>query len=249
MELSFPGLTFFLVAVPAVLLSGLGKGGLGNALGVMAVPLMALVISPVQAAAILLPLLLVMDVIAIWGWRQYVDWKIMRIIMAPGLLGVFIGMVVFYQLPENAIQCLIGLVVIIFCWHQWFFNGKQQSRPNPVKGMIWAMVSGFTSFGIHAGGAPLSVYMLPLKLNKKNLAGTMAIFFGIINLSKIPAYGRLGQLTPDNLFLSLILLPLCPVGVAAGMRLVHKIREDIFYRFLYIGLFFTGCKLIFDAVV
>ena len=248
MELTIPGLPFFLVAVPAVLLSGLGKGGLGNALGVMAVPLMALVISPVQAAAIMLPLLLVMDALAIWGWRQHVDWQIMRIIIVPGLLGVLLGVVVFYQLPENAIRCLIGLIAILFCWHQWFSSCTKRFRANPVKGVFWATVSGFTSFGVHAGGAPLSVYLLPLGLDKKVLAGTMAVFFGIINLAKIPAYGGLGQLTRDNLFLSLTLLPLCPLGVAAGMQLVHKIREDVFYRFLYIGLFITGAKLIFDSV-
>ena len=113
---------------------------------------------------------------------------------------------------------------------------------------FWATVSGFTSFGVHAGGAPLSVYMLPLKLDKRILSGTMAIFFGVVNLSKIPAYGGLGELSVDNLILSAILLPLCPVGVYAGMKLVHRVREDIFYRVLYVGLLITGVKLIMDAL-
>ena len=76
----------------------------------------------------------------------------------------------------------------------------------------------------------------------------MAIFFGVVNLSKIPAYGGLGELGVDNLILSAILLPLCPLGVFAGMKLVHRIREDIFYKVLYTGLLITGAKLIMDAL-
>ena len=249
MEIILPKLSFFLVAVPAVLISGIGKGGLGSVLGVMAVPLMALVISPVQAAAILLPLLLVMDACATWGWRHYINWQIIRVILPAGIVGVFLGFIIFYQLSEDAMRFLIGLIAVAFCLKQWAGKQRNLEKPGFKKGVFWATVSGFTSFGVHAGSAPLSVYMLPLRLDKKTLAGTMAIFFGIINLIKMPAYGGLGQFSQDNLFLSAVLLPLCPVGVALGKKLVHKIREALFYRLLYIGLFVTGIKLIFDAVV
>ncbi|MET4696243.1 sulfite exporter TauE/SafE family protein [Endozoicomonas lisbonensis] len=248
MDFGVPLLPFLLTAVPAVLIAAVGKGGLGNAMGVMAVPLMSLVIPPVQAAAILLPLLLIMDLFAIWGWRRFIDWNILKIILLPGLVGVGLGLLIFYQLPESAIRFLIGSIAILFCLHQFFSKGVAPGKPSRLKGIFWATVSGFTSFGVHAGGAPLSVYMLPLKLDKKILSGTMAIFFGVVNLSKIPAYGGLGELSVDNLILSAILLPLCPLGVFAGMKLVHRIREDIFYRVLYTGLLITGVKLIMDAL-
>ena len=248
MDLGVPVLPFFLAAIPAVFISALGKGGLGNAMGVMAVPLMSLVISPVQAAAVLLPLLLVMDMFAIWGWWRFASWNILKIILVPGLLGVGIGWLTFYQLPEDTIRLLVGILAVLFCVHQYIFRKFKTVTPDRIKGFLWACVSGFTSFGVHAGGAPLSVFLLPLKLDKKVLAGTTAIFFGVINLSKIPAYGGLGQLSSDNLVLSLILLPLCPLGVFAGMKLVHRIREDIYYRVMYAGLFVTGIKLIFDVL-
>lgn len=247
-DFGVPVLPFFLAAVPAVFISALGKGGLGNAMGVMAVPLMSLVISPVQAAAILLPLLLVMDMFAIWGWWKFVSWKILKIILLPGLLGVGIGWLIFYQLPEDAIRLLVGILAVLFCLQQFISRTSETVKPGRMKGVLWACASGFTSFGVHAGGAPLSVFLLPLKLNKKVLAGTTAIFFGVINLSKVPAYCGLGQLSSDNLLLSLTLLPLCPLGVFAGMKLVHCIREDIYYRVMYAGLFITGIKLMVDAL-
>ena len=249
MEFVVPELSFFVVAVPAVFLTGLDKGGLGSVLGVLGVPLMSLVMSPIQAAAILLPLLLVMDSCAIWGWRKHVNWLIFRTILPGGLLGVLSGFVIFYKLPENTIRFLIGVLAVLFSIRQWLLKSIGQSEPCSKKGMFWATIAGFTSFGVHAGGPPLSVYMLPLRLDKKILTGTMAMFFGIINLLKIPAYGGLGQFGWNNLMMSAMLLPLCPIGVFVGMKLVNIIREDIYYKYLYIALFMTGCKLIFDAIV
>ena len=64
---------FYAAAVPAVILVGLSKGGLGGAMGFVGVPLMALAMSPVQAAAILLPILVLMDMVSLWSWRGVYD--------------------------------------------------------------------------------------------------------------------------------------------------------------------------------
>ncbi|MGI9273920.1 MAG: sulfite exporter TauE/SafE family protein [Endozoicomonas sp.] len=239
-----PDLSFFLVAIPAVMISGIGKGGMGTAMGILAVPLMSLVMPPLQAAAILLPLLMVMDGFAIWGWRNHVDWRMMRMLLPAGLLGILIGVLTFYRLPDSSVRILIGALSILFCLHQWLFKQVKPGSQSRIKGTFWATVSGFTSFGLHAGGAPLSIYMLPLKMDKQVLAGTMAVFFGILNVVKLPAYGTMGQFDSESLLLSLMLLPFCPLSVKLGMKLVSRIREDIFYRFLYFGLFLTGMKLI-----
>ena len=241
--ISLPDLSFFLVAIPAVMISGIGKGGMGTAIGILSVPLMSLVMPPLQAAAILLPLLMVMDGFAIWGWRNHVDWRMMRMLLPAGLLGILIGILIFYRLPDSSVRILIGALAILFCLHQWFVKSSSPGKSSHIKGIFWATVSGFTSFGLHAGGAPLSIYMLPLKMDKQKLAGTMAVFFGILNLVKLPAYGSMGQFDSESLLLSLMLLPFCPLSVKLGMKLVSRIREDVFYRFLYIGLFFTGMNL------
>ncbi|WOG29424.1 sulfite exporter TauE/SafE family protein [Endozoicomonas sp. 8E] len=245
---SIPEFPFFITAIPAVVITGLGKGGMGNALGMLAVPLMSLSMRPIQAAAILLPLLLVMDGFAVWGWRKHIDWTVFRIIIFPGLFGLFLGLMVFASLSEQAIRGMIGIIAILFCLKQWFGHYFHSPRkPGTLAGIFWSTVSGFTSFGIHSGGPPLSVYMLPLKLKKEFLAGTMAIFFGSLNLVKCPAYAALGQFTPDNLLLSSLLLPVCPLGVWLGMKMVKTISTDFFYKVLYICLFLTGLKLLTDS--
>lgn len=249
-----PDLAVLAVAIPAVVINGLGKGGLGSALGMIGVPLMSLVMSPLQAAAILMPLLLVMDGFAIWGWRHSVHWHTMRIIMVPGLLGIVLGVMIFYRLPDTAIRLMIGIIAVLFCLHHWlspFMHKflKESGKPGIISGIFWATVSGFTSFGLHAGGPPMSIYLLPQKLDKKVLAGTTAVFFGIINCAKLLAYGQMGQFTADNLLLTLILLPFCPLSVRLGMKLVNTLPEKTFYQFLYLGLFITGMKLIMDVMV
>lgn len=243
-------LSFILVTILAVVLSGLGKGGLGNAFGAMAVPLMSLAMPPVQAAAIMLPLLLAMDSFAIWSWRRHISWEILKIILLPGLLGVLAGLLIFSQLPESGVRFLVGTIALLFCFNQWFGSGRNGDarKPSKTTGVAWALTSGFTSFGVHAGGAPLSIYLLPLKLEKEIMAGTTAIFFGIINLSKLPAYAQLGELTTENLYWSAILMPLCPLSVWAGVKLVKIMPTHHFYRVLYVGLFLTGLKLLFDAL-
>lgn len=244
---SAPELSFFITAIPAVLITGLGKGGMGNALGMIAVPLMSISMPPVQAAAILLPLLLVMDGFAVWGWRKHIDWTVFRVIIFPGLFGIFLGLMIFASLSERAIRGIIGIIAILFCLNQWFGDYVHSShKPGTLSGIFWSTVSGFTSFGIHSGGPPLSVYMLPLKLKKEFLAGTMAIFFGSLNLIKCPAYAALGQFTANNLLLSSLLVPVCPLGVWLGMKMVKTISTDFFYKVLYVCLFITGLKLITD---
>ncbi|WP_062270560.1 sulfite exporter TauE/SafE family protein [Endozoicomonas arenosclerae] len=242
-------LSFLITAVPAVIITGLGKGGMGNALGMIAVPLMSLSLPPVQAAAILLPLLLVMDGFAIWGWRQHIDWSIIKIILLPGLFGTLLGLMVFASLSETSIKGMIGLISILFCLNQWLGHYFRSSRkPGKIAGIFWSTISGFTSFGIHSGGPPLSIYMLPLNLQKEYLAGTMAIFFGALNLVKLPAYASLGELTTENLLFSAFLLPLCPLSVWMGMKIVKTVSTDLFYKILYISLFITGIKLLADCL-
>ena len=79
---------FYLAAIPAVILVGLSKGGFGGPMALVGVPIMALVISPVQAAAILLPILIVSDAIALWGWRGQASWETLKRLMPGGVIGV-----------------------------------------------------------------------------------------------------------------------------------------------------------------
>ena len=241
---------FYFFAVPAILIFGIAKGGFGNAIGVVAVPLMALAVSPLQAAAILLPILCVMDVFAIR--KFWLQWDVTNIvIMLPaGCVGVLVGSLTFSYLNEGHVRLLIGLLALIFALNFWLKSaGSIQKEPDYIKGTFWSVIGGFTSFGIHSGGPPVNIYLLPQKLHPKVFMGTCAMFFWITNYVKLIPYFILGQLDSQNLQTSLVLLPLAPIGVGFGYYLHTRVSTKKFYNIFNLFLIITGCKLTYDGVM
>ena len=100
---------------------------------------------------------------------------------------------------------------------------------------------------IHAGGPPVSVYLLSKKLDKLTLVGTLGVFFAILNFVKLVPYTYLGQFDPSSLLTSLVLLPLAPIGVRIGYWIIHQLDPSIIYRAIYILLFISGAKLLYDG--
>lgn len=244
---------FYLCAIPAVLLFGMAKGGFGGTIAVVSVPLMALAVPPLQAAAILLPILVVMDAVALWSFRGQYDRVNLRILLPAAATGVVVGAFTFRYLPDDAIRVLIGLIAVVFCFNYWFSywinsGGKPKTEPDRIKGSFWGMMAGFTSFGIHAGAPPVSVYMLPQQLDKKTLMGTFAVFFAAVNFIKLFPYALLGSFAAENLLTSLVLIPLAPIGVRLGYFLLHKVDEKIIYRIAYLFLCIMGVKLLYTGI-
>ena len=211
---------FYLCAVPAILIFGMAKGGFGGGIAVVSVPLMSLAISPVQAAAILLPILLLMDAVALWSFRGQWSKPNLKIILPGAMIGIVIGSIGFRYLSEDMIRILIGFIAVAFCLNYWFKPTSAVRRePNKIRGGFWGAVAGFTSFGIHAGGPPINIYLLPQRLEKSLLMGTMAIFFAVVNVVKLIPYSLQGRFYLTNLLTAAIFMPISPLGVRPGFYL------------------------------
>lgn len=248
---TFPLITdwqFYAVAVPAVLLMGVSKSGFGSGFGSLAVPLMALAIPVPQAVAIFLPILLVMDLLGIAAFRRHFDWALIRFLVPLGLVGTLIGMLSFRLLDARLVAGIVGVFTLAFLAQRFLFPPRPDG-PHPPRwvGAILTATSGFTSFVSHAGGPPISAYVIPMRLPPLVFTATMAAFFFVINLSKWAPYAWLGLLDLRNLATSMALLPLAPVGVWAGVRLAHRIQPKLFYRLVYAGMLLTGGKLVWDG--
>lgn len=241
---------FYFCAIPAILIFGMAKGGFGGGIAVVSVPLMSLAVSPVQAASILLPILVVMDAVALWSFRGQWDKANLKIILPGAMLGIVIGSIGFRYLSEDMIRILIGFIAVAFCLNYWFKPVTQTQRgPDRLRGSIWGAVAGFTSFGIHAGGPPINIYLLPQRLEKTLLMGTIAIFFAVVNVVKLIPYSLQGSFDHTNLLTAAILMPVAPVGVRLGYYLLHKVSEQLIYRICYFFLFVVGVKLLFDGLL
>lgn len=243
---------FYLVAIPAVLIVGISKGGMGGGLGMVAVPIMSLAIPPFQAAAIMLPILCAMDLLGVWGFRGHYDKANLKILLPAAVIGIVLGALSFSSLTEQHIKLMIGLIATLFTLN--FAVQKLRKAPDKVtgadriKGSFWGMIAGFTSFSVHAGGPPMNIYMLPQKLDKTVFVGTTIIFFAVVNFTKLGPYAWLGLFDSTNLMTSLALLVFAPIGVYFGMFLHKRINDFWFYMACYGLLFITGVKLIAEGI-
>ena len=242
--------SFYALAIIAILIVGIAKSGFGGGLGVLAVPIMALAIPPLQAAAILLPLLCLMDLFNVWHYRNSWDKRNIQILLPAALVGVVLGTFTFRFLTDAHIRILIGVIAVAFVFNFFFHRASERAvGPSRWQGRFWGLVAGFVSFGVHAGGPPASVYLLPQRLDKSIFVGTMVVLFTIVNYVKLVPYALLGQINLSNMTTSLLLVPLAPVGVWLGIRLHGVVDESWFYPVCYVLLFITGVKLLYDGIV
>ena len=244
-----PYFAFF--AIGAVLLAGLSKGGFGGGLGFIGVLALAQISSPAQAVAVMLPILCVMDLIGVWAYRENWHRPSMRILGVGCLIGTVIGMLTFKWMDEQAIRLIVGVIAIAFFVD--FFRGggeKAVARTfsDPI-GYTLGTLSGFTSFVIHAGLPPVAMYLLPQRLDKRVHVGTIVVLFFLINYAKIIPYWWLGLLTIQNLSISLVLLPIAPIGMFIGIKFNHFIPQKWFMRASYTILLLLGIRLLYDGLV
>lgn len=243
---------FYAAAIPAVFLMGMSKGGFGGGLGTLAVPLIALVISPVQAAGILLPILCLMDLFSLWAYRHRWIREELRVLVPASLVGIAVGTILFGYLSASAIRLLVGVVAVVFTAHYlWSWrSGTHQNLPDyprPV-GVAAGAIAGFTSFIAHAGGPPVSMYLLRRPLDRTDFVATTVLFFTVVNYTKLVPYAWLGQLSGGNLLTSLALAPLAPIGVLTGVYLHRRVSDRVFFGIVYVLLAAVGVKLVWDGV-
>lgn len=241
------GLAFYLAAIPAAALVGASKGGVPM-VGMLAVPLLALVISPIQAAGLLLPIYVVSDMFGLWVYRHAFDRRNLAILIPAATLGIGIGWALAAHIDERAVMVLVGLIGIAFCLDRWLRPSLAQRKPADVpRGVFWGALTGFTSFVSHSGAPPYQWYVLPQRLDKLVYAGTTTILFAVVNAVKLVPYWALGQINADSLTAVAMLYPVAIAATFAGARIVRLIPEGPFYRLVEAGLFLVSLKLVWDG--
>ncbi len=241
---------FYALAIPAVVMLGLAKGGFSG-MGALSLPMLALAVDPVRAAAILLPILIVQDVVGIWAFRRTIDGRVIGWMLPGAAIGIALGYGFASAVQPSAVLAVVGGISIAFgLWRLWTErNGMPAARPSPGwVGTIFGVASGFTSQIAHAGQPPFQLWVLPRQLPRDVLVGTTALFFGAVNWLKVPAYLALGQFTPANLTTAAALLPVAIAATVAGVWLVRRVSAERFYTLVYVLMIAVGVKLVWDGV-
>ena len=244
------GTVGWIAAAFAVLVTGISKSGLGGALGGLAVPLMSIWISPRDAAAVMLPVMIVTDWAGIGAWRGKASWPDLKMMLPAAIVGIGLGTLAFGVMPDNLVKMAVGLIATVFALDRLLRRNRPPSPARPPKPLLaWlsGAASGFTSTLAHAGGPPVMAYLLTRQLPRQTFVATTVYFFTTINLAKLPTYLALGIFTKATLIASAMLLPLVPVGVWLGLRILAKVPDRPFYWFATAALGLSGAKLLWDG--
>ena len=238
-------LWFYAAAIPAMLVLGVSKGGF-TALGLLMVPIMSLAISPIQAAGITLPILVLSDLFALFLYRRVYDRQTLKIMLPGAVLGLAIGWLTASWVTEAEVRFLVGLISVLFAVS--YFLGQKaltgKRAQSVVRGSFWGAVTGFTSFVSHSGGPPYQIYVAPLRLDPRVFAGTSVILFAVMNAIKLPPYFFLGQFDAANLWTAAVLLPFAIPSTFLGVWLVKRFDPKTFYGVIYATILLVGVYLI-----
>jgi len=239
---------FYAVAIPAVIFLGLSKGGFAG-VGTAATPLLALYLPPLEAAALLLPVLITQDLISLYVYRRDWDGWNLKIMLPGAIIGMAIGWLTASHVSDNTVRAIVGIVGVAFVANVWLRRAIDEAKTmSPASGVFWGGVSGFTSFMTQGGGPPFQVYVLPQRLPKLTLVGTTTIFFAVINALKIGPYFALGQFTTENFATSVALLPMAIAANFAGVWLVRRTPTGLFYQIAYVLLFLISIVLLWQGI-
>jgi hypothetical protein len=243
---------FYLFAIPAVLLIGLAKGGFSG-LGALGTPLMALgMADPVRAAAILLPILIAQDVVAVAAFRKSWDRSVLAAMLPGAAVGIGLGYLLAAKISSSAVMAVLGAISILFgAYRLWAERGGRlaASSGSPAwVGSLFGAAAGFTSQIAHAGGPPFQMWVMPKRLERDVFVGTSAIFFAIVNWIKVPAYVALGQFMIENAIAAAVLLPVAVLASLAGVKLVRRVAVERFYAIVYALMIVAGAKLLLDGL-
>ncbi len=250
MELHDVSAWFYPIAAFAVLITGISKSGFSSGVGSLSVPIMAIAISPLAAAAIMLPILCFMDLMTIWAYRRQWDKRNLLILLPGAMVGIVIGALIFDSIDENMVRLILGLIALLFALN-YFVSRRAALKPrrgHPAVGVACGTVAGITSFIAHAGGPPVQFFMLPQHLHKSVFVGTSVILFFAINQAKIIPYALIGQFSAENLTTALVLAPMAPIGIFLGLKLHKLVSQELFYKLSYGMMVIAAVKLLWDGI-
>ncbi|HVZ51090.1 MAG TPA: sulfite exporter TauE/SafE family protein [Pseudolabrys sp.] len=242
---------FYALAIPAVIALGLSKGGFAG-VGQMATPLLALVMPPLEAAAIFLPIMIVQDWSAVWVYRKDWNGRILAIMIPGALVGIALAGWLAAYISDAAVRVFIGVTTIAFVLYYWLGAlriAKEAGSGSVAGGVFWGALSGFTSTICQAGGPPYQMYVMAQNLPKMGFVGTTAVFFATLNAIKVIPYFALGQFSTKGLGTSLVLLPLALVANQLGFWLVRRTPQEVFYRITMILMFLISLELVRSGTV
>jgi uncharacterized membrane protein YfcA len=217
----------------------------------MSLPLVALVMPPLEAAAILLPILILQDINAVWVYRYGWHGRVLAVVCPGAAIGVGVAWLLAAYITDAEVRIFIGAITIVFLLYMALASyriPREVEEPGAAQGIFWGALSGFTSTIGQAGSPPYQIYALQLKLPKMAYVSTTTIFFAVLNWLKVVPYFMLGTFSTKGLATSVVLMPFALLTNALGFWLVRRTPEKLFYRILCVLMFLLALELLRSGI-
>jgi uncharacterized membrane protein YfcA len=247
LDLSFATALFFAAAIPAVVINGIGKGGFAG-IGMVSMPMLALVVPPLQAASILVPILIVQDAYGVWLYRRTWDARSLKILVPGAAVGIPLAYLMASRVPTGAVEIVLGIITLVFgarqMWAHFRVPAQSARKPGVLYGLVAGAAAGFTSMIAHAGAPPFQMWAIPQRLPRDVFVGTSVVFFAMMNWMKLVPYFALGELNLENTAVALILMPIALASTWLGVFLVRRSSGPLFYAIIYGLMILLGANLV-----
>jgi uncharacterized membrane protein YfcA len=238
---------FWLLAVDGVYFTGISKAGFAGAPGVVAVPMLALVLPVPQALMLMLPLLLLMDAGILLRNRKF--WGQLQLggLLPASVVGVVLGTAMLTVLPEALTKVLVGLLCLLLLATPGRLSAAWVQRRWAAP--LFGAMAGLSSSLVHAGGPVLNAYLARQTLSPPVWIATAATFFGAVNLLKVPAYSSAGFFLPGGWTTVAWLVPAAIAGVVSGRILHERMTPAAFGRIMRVVLLLMALSLVVQGLL
>jgi len=238
------------VVALAAFLIGISKTGLPG-VGILAIPMVAMVIDPMKSTGLILPMLIVGDVFAVTYYRRHAVWKHLVKLIPFAAAGVVVGFYLMGLLKDKrALGPIIGgIILVMLALNYWRNRSMGELEARIPTGwwfpIILGILAGVTTMMANAAGPIMVIYLLAMRLPKNEFIGTGAWYFLLINCFKVPFSAQLALITPESLRFNLILLPAIVVGALLGIKLAKRVPEKAFGAIVQLLAAAAAIKLLF----
>ena len=227
---------------------GVSKTGIPG-LGILHVPLMAMVLPARESTGILLGMLILGDLFAAGYYRHSAQWKHVVRLLPPAFAGIVVGWQAMRFVTNELLQPIIGVIVLAMLgihYGRTRLWGEEAAIPT----QWWfaaalGFVAGVTTMMANAAGPVMVIYLLAMRLPKVAFVGTSAWFFFAVNWLKVPFSAHLNLITSASLQLDLLMLPLIAAGSVAGIFFLQRIPQRAFNSLIQILAAAAAIKLLF----
>lgn len=231
----------------AVFLLGLSKAGI-KGIGIIIVVILAFVFGEKESTGVLLPMLISADILAVIYYNRHAQWKYIFKLLPMMIVGVLVGVWLGNDISELIFKRLmaiiiIGSVILMFLSEQ----RKSESVPKTkLFSWITGFLAGFTTMIGNLAGPVSNIYFLAMRFPKNEFIGTAAWLFFIINLFKLPFHFFVWKtVTPETLVLNSVMIPVVIAGFFVGVKIVKRISNLNYRRFILIVTAIGGVILLF----